>query len=92
MTAIEYLDQQIKAAIPRAQGVRIPRWAYQESWSISGDNLTAQDHATARAIFYTFNKATWEASNPEPTPAMRLIDQIKADPDALAALKAELAK
>lgn len=94
MRAFEYLDQQIRAAIPNAYGIRIGKGAQNDkrSWSISGENLTAADYATARTIFASFDKAAWEAANPEPTRAMHLIDQIKADPDALAALKAELAK
>lgn len=64
VTAVEYLDQQVRAVCPSVQGLRIPNWRDKESWGVTPDAVPANELAQARSIFDNFNKAAWEAAQP----------------------------
>jgi hypothetical protein len=61
MTPIVYLDQQVRTACPKAQGVSIGRWGDKSTWRVTGP-VTPIEQAAALAIFHAFNKAAFEAS------------------------------
>lgn len=75
MTAIEHLDQTIRAQCPSVAGVSIGRWNDKSSWRVTGidGEPTASDKVKAAAVFSAFSKAAWEAANPpEPTPEEKI--------------------
>jgi len=62
MTAIEYLDQQVKQASPNAQGVSIGQWDDKTTWRVTPGTISQAEKNAARAIFDSFNQAAFEAS------------------------------
>ena len=65
MSAALVLDQQIRAAIPNAQGISIGDWADRSTWRVTPDTLSAAEHATADAIFAAFDLAAATAAPPD---------------------------
>ena len=76
MTAIEALDQQVKAACPKATGVSIGRWNDKRTWRVFSDDPTEQQ--AARAIFGGFDKAAFEANQVPAKTRMELLAELDA--------------
>ena len=72
MTAIVYLDQQIRAACPNATGVSIGRWDDKTTWKVLGP-VTPTESATAQGMFDAFTLSTYV-----PTPVVTLEDKVTA--------------
>lgn len=85
MTPIVYLDQQVKQACPNAQGVSIGRWENKRTWRITGP-VTQQEQDAAQAIFATFDKAAFEASQ---TPVKTVEQEITELKQRLAQLESK---
>ena len=75
MTAIVYLDQQVKQACPNAQGVSVGRWNDKTTWRVTPDTIPQAEKDAARAVFDTFNKAVFEASQ---IPVKTLEERVRA--------------
>lgn len=86
MLPIVYLDQQVKLACPNAHGVSIGRWNDKTTWRVTGPVTVAEQDA-ARAIFASFDPATWVSP---PNPLAAALDSATTLPQLRAAIKQAL--
>lgn len=75
MTAIEYLDQQVKQLFPNAVGISIGDWNDKRTWKICLDDNTKIE---AESIFTVFDKLQYDIDNPVIDPITALTAEINA--------------
>lgn len=61
MTAIEYLDQQVKQLVPGVEGISIGTWDDATTWKVAG-KLTPEQVQAIDIVFKSFDKAAFDAT------------------------------
>jgi hypothetical protein len=78
MTALEYLDQQIKLLIPTADGISIKDWDDKETWRVDAKTADPVALASVQAILATFDKAAFDVANPPPKSVVERLTDLEA--------------
>lgn len=79
MTAIEYLDTEVKKIVPEASGVSIGKWNDKSSWRcfVDSDKLTREQAEAVSAVFASFDRETFETLQVKPKTVEERLDDLE---------------